>query len=153
MIHTHTGVAKLFELIGGIHVNTRRTVERRLKPFDLTYPQFGALLAIARATGGISQKSLGSALESDSTTVMVVCNSLEKKGFLHRRQNPRDRRSNILAFTTEGAKVFERASVEIGDLMKTMDETISEETISELVPQLEAIYRELKRLNEGGDRT
>jgi DNA-binding MarR family transcriptional regulator len=95
---------ELFRLISGIYIKSRRLAEESLKPLGMTWPQFGALAQLMRGDG-ITQRELSERLEADATTTMVLCDSLEKKGWLNREKDPSDRRVNRLVLTDEGRAV------------------------------------------------
>ena len=99
---------KLFQLISGIYIKSRRLAEEMLRPLNVTWPQFGALAQLFQRDR-MTQKELAERLETDTTTVMVLCDSLEKKGWLNRVKDPSDRRVNRLRLTEEGKMVFASA--------------------------------------------
>ena len=98
----------LYALISGIFQKSRRLSEETLKPFRITFPQFGALLRLS-FRDNITQTELSEIMDTDTTTIMVICDSLEKKRFLKRMKDPSDRRVNRLVLTEEGKNVIAKA--------------------------------------------
>lgn len=131
---------KLFALISGIYIKSRRLAEDSLKPLDVTWPQFGALFALSREDH-VTQRELAERLESDTTTAMVICDSLERKGWLTREKDLRDRRVNRLVLTVEGRIIFEKAYPIMMDGYKLFVDAISNERIVVVLPILEELYR------------
>ena len=72
-----------------------------LKPFDLTYPQYIALLVLWERDG-ISVKDLGERLHLDSGTLSPLLKKLEARGLVERSRDPDDERSVTLVVTQEG---------------------------------------------------
>lgn len=102
-------------LMAGITTKMRKNVESVLKTKGLTYPQFGALFTLMEKSG-ITQKELAIYLETDTTTAMVICDSLEKKKFIRRVADKSDRRVNRLEVTDFGCEVMEAVSPEVKKL-------------------------------------
>ena len=130
---------RIFALISGIYLKSRRLAEESLKPLNATWPQFGALLNLARGDR-ITQRELAERLEADATTTMVLCDSLEKKGWLNRVKDPTDRRVNRLVLTEEGRNVFARAFPLMMSRYKILAEGVSQEKIEAALPVLEEMY-------------
>lgn len=130
---------KLFALASGIYLKSRRLAEKSLKPLNMTWPQFGALLNLARGDN-ITQKELADRLEGDTTTTMVLCDSLEKKGWLSRIKDPSDRRVNRLVLTKEGRAVFAKALPVMMARYQIIAEGVSQEKIETVLPILEELY-------------
>ena len=134
---------KLFALISGIYIKSRRLAEESLKPLNITWPQFGALFHLS-LQDRVTQRELAESLESDTTTVMVICDSLEKKRWLNRVKDSSDRRVNRLVLTEEGRSVFEKAYPLIIAGYNLFVDAISEERIAGILPILEELYWAIK---------
>jgi DNA-binding MarR family transcriptional regulator len=131
---------KLFATISGIYLKSRRIAEEYMKPLNVTWPQFGALFQL-NLEDNITQTELATRLESDTTTVMVLCNSLERKGWLKRKRDPKDKRVNRLLLTGEGRGIFLEALPIMVKGYTTFTETINEIQIEMVLPILEELYR------------
>jgi DNA-binding MarR family transcriptional regulator len=71
---------KLYPLISGVHLKIRRLSEQSLKPLNITWPQFEVL----SLGDNMPQTELAARLDKDTTTVMVICGSLENRRLLNR---------------------------------------------------------------------
>lgn len=139
---------KLFALISGIYIKSRRLAEESLKPLNVTWSQFGALFHLS-LEDRVTQRELAGRLESDTTTVMVICDSLERKGWLNRVKDPRDRRVNRLVLTAEGRSVFEKAYPLMMAGYKLFVDAISQKRIVIVLPILEELYRAINEHYQG----
>jgi MarR family transcriptional regulator for hemolysin len=137
---------KLIQLIAGIHIKTRKFTERRIKPLNMTYPQLGALMALVRQDG-ITQRELAELLETDTTTAMVLCDSLQKKGWLKRKPDRTDRRVNRLVLTEDGKNSCTRALSLIQGGYEHVFRKASPEKVSKVLPFLEELYGSLKEVS------
>ena len=133
----------LFSLISGIYVKSRRIAEEQLKPLDVTWPQFGALIILVQEDN-ITQTQLADRIEADTNTAMVLCNSMERKGWVNRNRNPSDKRSNLISLTPQGRAVFLQAYPLILQDYNLFVESISEEDIITISPILSALHEKIK---------
>ena len=109
MIYKPTHADKLIEMMGYIVNKIKKNTELELRTVGLTFTQFGTLYAIAQnSEAPMSQRELASACNTDTTTIMVVCDSLEKKGFLRRINDPDDRRINRIEISDAGKKAYKK---------------------------------------------
>jgi DNA-binding MarR family transcriptional regulator len=138
---------KLIQVVAGIHIRTRRFTERKLKQLNMTYPQLGALIALVRKDD-ITQRELAELLETDTTTAMVLCDSLEKRGWLIRTRDRNDRRVNRLILTDNGKDIYAQAM----RLIQTGYEYVFERTpsneLNKVLPFLEEIYKHIKNVTQ-----
>jgi MarR family transcriptional regulator, transcriptional regulator for hemolysin len=129
---------KAISLMGKIVGNIRKAADSDLKAVDLTFTQFGTLFEILQHPGSpMSQRELATAIETDTTTIMVVCDSLEKKGCLKRNPDSGDRRINRLEITEKGRKAVEKAFPIILNVFSPLTGSITDSEASLVVPILE----------------
>jgi DNA-binding MarR family transcriptional regulator len=134
---------KLYALISGIYQKSRRLSEESLKTLGITFPQFGALLRLS-FQDNITQKELSEIMDTDTTTIMVICDSLEKKGFLKRMKDPSDRRVNRLVLTEEGKNVVSKAFPLILKRYEFFVNSISKKELETITPVLEKLHTAIK---------
>jgi DNA-binding MarR family transcriptional regulator len=79
-----------------------------LAPFGITGRQLAVLLAID-AQAPLSQQEAAHRLGVDRTTMVALIDELEGKGLVQRRQDPADRRKNVVAFTPAGRATLKKA--------------------------------------------
>ena len=130
---------KLYALISGIYLKSRRLSEESLKSLGITFPQFGALLNLS-AHDNITQKELAERMDADTTTIMVICDSLEKKGLVERKKDPSDRRVNKLVLTSKGRSVFAKSFPLMMERYKFFSEAVEHKEIEVILPILERLY-------------
>jgi DNA-binding MarR family transcriptional regulator len=153
MIFDQEPVTRLIGLASGIHIKTQRIAERELKAIGLTYAQFGVLTAIAEKDGR-TQRELAVRLETDSNTLMVICDSLQKKGLAERRGDPEDRRIWRISMTPRGLKGLAKALTVVEGLYRPLSRIVEDREIQKALPLLEKLYtylveKEQKRDQEG----
>ncbi|MBL8967179.1 MAG: winged helix DNA-binding protein [Spirochaetaceae bacterium] len=128
----------LFELAASVQQRIRKAVEAALRLKDLTYAQFGALTALGKGDG-LSQAELAAALETDSTTAMVLRTSLEKKGLVKRSGDQADGRVKRIAVTAEGRRVLADAEPVVAAAYAAADGLVSEQEAKRTAAVLERL--------------
>jgi DNA-binding MarR family transcriptional regulator len=135
---------KLHALISGIYQKSRRLSEETLKTLRITFPQFGVLLRLS-FQDNITQKELSDIMDTDTTTIMVICDSLQKKGFLKRMKDPSDRRVNRLILTEEGGNTVSKAYPLMMKRYEFFVNSISQKELETITPILEKLYAAIKK--------
>lgn len=90
----------------------RRTIERVLKKLDLTHIQFLSLAVIDYLhifKHPPTQVKISEAAGFDINMTSQVLRTLEKKGFLHRKKDPSDKRITLSFITPLGEEKLRRA--------------------------------------------
>ena len=90
-----------------IWLEARRRLERALAPLELRAREFW-LLAIA-GPGNVSQHEIAGLCGLDPSSLVAVLDGLERRGWLRRQRNPRDRRMQWVQRTEAGDRLFARA--------------------------------------------
>jgi DNA-binding MarR family transcriptional regulator len=138
---------KLFAVISGIYVKSRRITEDHLKPYEMTWPQFGALFNLIEEDN-ITQVQLSEKLLADQNTTMVLCNSMERKKWITRNRDPLDKRVNKIVLTEKGRQVFQKAYPKVLEEYMIFTEAISEDQISSILPILTQLYTVIEKRYE-----
>lgn len=133
---------QLFATISGIYIKSRRIAEVRLKPLKVTWPQFGALFNLSQEDN-ITQAQLAERMEADANTIMVLCNSLERKNWVKRNRAPTDKRVNLISLTPEGRAVFQQAFPLILQDYMDFTQAISLDQISLVMPIIGELYSKI----------
>jgi DNA-binding MarR family transcriptional regulator len=134
---------KIFALSSGIYLKTRKLAEKYLKPLKITWPQFITLLNLSQGDN-IPQKKIAARMEIDTTTTMVLCDSLEKKGWIKRVKDTSDRRINRVQVTPQGESVFSLAYPLMMAKYKMLTEQISSEDLQVTLSVLSKLYEIIK---------
>jgi DNA-binding MarR family transcriptional regulator len=128
--------ARLFECAGIVYMKSRRAVSRALEPVGITYDQFGTLMALG-VSSGMSQRKLATVLETDTTTAMVICEGLEKRGMITRTRDPKDRRTYVLAPTPAGTTAAQKGFTIMAKLYAPLRDSLSLEEVARALPVME----------------
>lgn len=138
---------QLIQLTAGIHIKVRKYAEKHIKDLNMTYPQLGALMALTRKDD-ITQRELAELLETDATTAMVLCDSLEKRGWLVRNRDKTDRRINRLVLTDKGRNIYTDAMKRLQTGYEYVFSSIKSDELIKVLPVLSEVYQHLKEVTQ-----
>jgi len=86
-------------------------LDAMLRPFDLTFARYEALVLLSFSrTGALPLRLMGERLMVHPTSVTNTIDRLEGSGYVVRRPNPRDRRGTLAEITPAGRDVVGKAT-------------------------------------------
>lgn len=112
----------------------------RQKEIPLTPEQF-LLIDLLWNHGSMSQQQIADMMHKDKNSVTQLVDAIERKGFVVRQQNAKDRRSNTLVLTKKAIELRDEAKKKGISILDEMLEGISEE-------ELRAFLTTLDKLND-----
>jgi DNA-binding MarR family transcriptional regulator len=115
-----------------------------LRPFDLTFPRYEALMLLYYSRhGALPLGKMGDRLQVHRTSVTNIVDGLEKSGFVTREPHERDRRTTLANITGAGRRTAAEATAILNELHFGTKPLQAEE--------LDAITRTLERLRADAD--
>ena len=86
-------------------------VDEALRPFNLTFARYEALVLLAfTRRGSLPMGKMGERLMIHPTSVTNIVDRLERQGFVRRRPHERDRRTTLVEITVAGRALVEQAT-------------------------------------------
>ncbi len=116
----------------------------RQEEIPLTPEQF-LLIDLLWNHGSMSQQQLADMMQKDKNSVTQLADAVERKGFIIRQQNSKDRRSNTLVLTEKALKLRDEAKKKGISILDEMLDGISES-------ELRSFLSTLHKLNENMSR-
>ncbi|NRP94839.1 HTH-type transcriptional repressor NicR [Marinobacterium sp. xm-g-59] len=86
---------------------------------DVTSVQFASMQAI-ELHGEMEQSQIAQSIHYDKATIGGVIDRLEKRGWVERKSNPKDRRAKLVTLTKEGRNALE----EITPVVKALQDQV-----------------------------
>jgi len=114
-----------------------------LKPHDLTMSQGWVLVHAARESG-MTQSELASRLEVATVTTSKLIDRLEDRGFLERRSDPTDRRSNRIYTTSKADAAIETMSETVRQVDSVASAGIDDVELATALQVLEKMRKNLR---------
>jgi DNA-binding MarR family transcriptional regulator len=109
-----------------------------LAPLRISGRECAVLIAIDDRTPQ-SQQEVARRMGVDRTTMVALVDDLENKGLVERRQDPDDRRKNVVVLTTLGRTTLRRATAATGDAERRFLGSLSDDESAALKKALQAI--------------
>ena len=97
------------------YISLRRQVEAMLRPLGLTHTQWSAL-GILYHFPGLTNSDLETMLHIERPSVTSLINGMEDKGWVVRKENPKDARSKLI-FLTESGKALAESTLHFARLV------------------------------------
>lgn len=114
----------------------------RQQAVPLTPEQF-LLIDLLWNHGEMSQQQLADMMQKDKNSVTKLVDAIERKGFVVRRQNVNDRRSNTLVLTEKAELLKNEAKTKGISILDAMLEGISEEELRTFLVTLHKLNRNM----------
>ena len=115
-----------------------------LKPFDLTFPRYEALMLLYYSRrGALPLGKMGDRLQVHRTSVTNIIDGLERSGFVNREPHERDRRTTLAAITPGGRQTAAAATEVLKAMHFGTDPLASDD--------LDAVTDTLERLRADAD--
>ena len=110
----------LFDLVGELARRRFETAERSFSALGLNHTE-ARLLTLLRHEGGVAaQEALSNMLFVDRSNAGRALQHLEREGYIRRRKNNADKRSNLVQMTAKGRTTV----IETSKLRKRMAESL-----------------------------
>ena len=138
--------ARLVRLIANIHQRTVDLYNDVLKPFDLTYRTYSALMSIySNGEQGIAPSDLAEAMGEKRTNITRLCDELIAMQLISREFGSADRRSHKLCVTADGMALIDRVTPHTKDFLTQIYSPLSAREVAgvdaALYKQLEVLVR------------
>ena len=106
-MHTVTSIMRAQQLLIA-------RLDALLKPHDLTFSRYEALVLLTFSRGGqLPMGKMGERLQVHATSVSSLIQRLQASGFVTRVQHPDDGRTFLAGITAKGREVVERATADL----------------------------------------
>ena len=119
----------------------------RIKGVPLTPEQF-MLIDLLWNQGSMTQQQLADQMQKDMNSVTKLVDAIEKKGFVVREQNLKDRRANTLVLTEKALQLRDGAKRKGISILDNILEGISEEELRSFLTTLHKLNNNMSMEDE-----
>jgi DNA-binding MarR family transcriptional regulator len=121
-------------------------VDQILRQHTLTRGSFNLLAALREAGEPLTPSALSSRMQITTATLTGIIDTLERRGLVERRPNPRDRRSVLVSIGAAGSRSLEDAVSVLAPREKVWASVITALERGRLLPLLGALENHLRAL-------
>jgi len=112
---------------------------KQLKPYDIT-PEQWSIISVLNDQNGLTQKELAEAIDRDQTTIVRMIHSMEKKEFVKKVFNDKDKRSHYLFLTEKGERIKNKLIPVVNDAHRFVTTNLDEQELKQLKLILNKLY-------------
>ena len=112
-----------------------------LNQFDIA-PEQRATLEIIKYEKDVNQTKIANMLGKDKTTISRTLSTLEKKGFILKKQI--DKRTNLIELTKLGNEILEKSALQVKEFRNTLFSNLEQEEVDLLIHLLEKVASNVK---------
>jgi len=138
---------EMWRLVRSIYRTALKRLNARLAKERITFPQYSVLLALAR-NGPMPMTRLGEEMLVAPANVTGLVDRMEKKGYVMRKRDPKDRRSYVIEPTELGDKVFQSISVRFRTYVRSMGDALSHDELSDALSALQKTLTTIESTKE-----
>lgn len=142
-------VSNLQQILMQLSLASRRRLAHDLDSYNLTVAQYSALRALQRLPDGISMTELAGACHQVSATMTGIVDRLAERGLVTRKQDPNDRRAQLVSLTQKGLTIIIEIDVQqtnrISRVLVQLTPTERQEMLRLLTIYLETIQDDPKQ--------
>jgi len=132
-------VVKIERLLRHVAVIIKKRGRDMLSDFEITNPQFNALLVL-REHPGITMGEICEKLFLACSTATDLIDRMEKSGYLNRKRDPQDRRVIRLSITEKGKQVIAEVIAARRRYVASILKQLTEEETEQLAESLERLH-------------
>jgi MarR family transcriptional regulator for hemolysin len=141
--HTEFGL-----LVARLSRRLRQAVDAEMRLIGLTEATWRPLIYLRSLGDGVRQKELATAMSIEGPSLVRLLDSLERRGFIERREDENDRRARGIYLTRAGRDLAVRAARIGNGLQKRLLESVPAADLDICERVLETLERELEERPE-----
>ena len=125
----------------------RRSMQRTLKKNNagITFEMLQILSCLWHEQG-ITQQVLAERTAKDKACLTNLMNNLEKKGYVHRKEDPEDRRNKLVFLTPEGEEFKKQIRPILDQVYVHAEHIIGIENVETMLSELKAVHNVLENI-------
>ncbi|WP_243291002.1 MarR family transcriptional regulator [Bacillus sp. FJAT-47783] len=121
-------------------------LSKHFKSYNITYDQW-LLLRMVEKNQGVNQKDLADMIKKDRPSTTRLLDNLERKTFIIRKRDEKDRRAFSIFITEEGERLLNKINIHEREYQTILFEDFSEDELKQLIHFFEKM-RDNLLLNE-----
>ena len=141
--HTEFGL-----LVARLSRRLRQAVDAEMRLIGLTEATWRPLIYLRSLGDGVRQKELATAMSIEGPSLVRLLDSLERRGFIERREDENDRRARGIHLTRAGRDLAVRAARIGNGLQKRLLDSVPAADLEICERVLETLERELEERPE-----
>lgn len=138
---------ELWQCIRTIYRAVLKRLNSRLRKERITFSQYSVLLALSR-NGPMQMSKLGEHMLVAPANVTGLVDRMEKKGYVTRRRDEKDRRLYVIGPTEKGSRIFASISGRFRQYAGSIGSTLTPKELEGAVAALRKVRAEVQESAE-----
>jgi MarR family 2-MHQ and catechol resistance regulon transcriptional repressor len=138
---------ELWQNIRDIYRTALKRLNAKLCKERITFSQYNVLLALSRK-GPMQMNKLSEHMLVAPANVTGLVDRMEKKGYVRRRKNERDRRLYVIEATKKGSRIFKSISVRFRQYTGNLGSTLTRKERTSALAALRKVRLEVEKPTE-----
>jgi DNA-binding MarR family transcriptional regulator len=126
----------------------QKRISGKLKNLSKNQPLVIKLIGVE---GEMMPSTIGKYTGMDKSSLTHLVDDLEKKGIVHRKNDPGDRRKVLVSLTSKGLKCYNYLNTITAEMADELLEYIDEEELDDFIQSLETMTRILRKIEASGN--
>jgi MarR family transcriptional regulator, 2-MHQ and catechol-resistance regulon repressor len=135
---------ELWQSIRNIYRTALKRLNAKLRKERITFSQYNVLLALSRK-GPMQMSKLGEHMLVAPANVTGLVDRMEKKGYVRRRRDERDRRLYVIGTTEKGSRIFKNISSRFRQYTGNLGSTLTREERDSTLAALRKVSDEMEK--------
>jgi DNA-binding MarR family transcriptional regulator len=134
---------ELWQSIRTIYREVLKRLNARLRKERITFSQYSVLLALSR-NGPMQMNKLGEHMLVAPANVTGLVDRMEKKGYVRRTRDEKDRRLYVIEATEKGSRIFASISGRFRQYAGSLGSTLTRAELDSTLAALRKVRAEVK---------
>jgi MarR family 2-MHQ and catechol resistance regulon transcriptional repressor len=138
---------ELWQDIRDIYRAALKRLNAKLRKERITFSQYSVLLALSR-NGPMQMNKLGEHMLVAPANVTGLVDRMERKGYVRRKRDERDRRLHVIEETERGSRIFKSISSRFRQYTGNFGSTLTHEELDSTLAALRKVRMEVEEPTE-----
>ena len=138
---------ELWQSIRSIYRTVLRRLNSRLLKEGITFPQYNVLLVLSQK-GPMPMNRLGEFMLVAPANVTGLVDRMEKKGYVRRGRDKKDRRLYVIEQTEKGSRIFSSISGRFRHYAGSLGSTLTHDEFESTLASLRKVLAEVEEMAE-----
>ena len=138
---------ELWQSIRTIYRSALKRLNARLAKERITFSQYSVLLALSRS-GPMQMNKLGEHMLVAPANVTGLVDRMDRKGYVRRRRDPKDRRLYVIEPTESGARIFKNISSRFTHYAGGLGSDLTAEELATTLQALKKVRQKVQSKSE-----
>lgn len=123
----------------------RQAIHRKIREhnIDVTFEMLHLMRCLA-TEGKINQQELADKMYRDKSSLSYLIKNLEKRGFIRREEDKKDKRNKLVVFTEDGEKLYQLIHRLVNEVYTKIEQEVNISHLNTCIEYMEEFNKSIK---------